>query len=154
MADKTFTFTTKLLEARKTATGIQVPDEIVEKLGAGKRPPVKVTINGYTYRNTIAVMNGVFMLSVSADVREKSGVSGGDMIKVTLELDTAPREVEVPAALQKLLAKNKAAKAFFDSLSNSNKKRFIIPIEQAKTEETRNRRIQKAIEDLANNIKM
>lgn len=154
MADKTFTFTTKLLQARKTATGIQVPDEIIEKLGAGKRPPVKVTINGYTYRNTVAVMGGAFMVSVSAGVREQSGVNGGDMIKVTLELDTEPREVEVPAALQKLLAKNKAARTFFDSLSNSNKKRFIIPIEQAKTAETKNRRIQKAIEDLANNIKM
>ena len=153
MGNQTIKFTTDLLVARKTATGIQVPDKIVEGLGAGKRPPVKVTINGYTYRNTIAVMNGAFMLSVSAEVREKAGIKGGDKIEVELELDTQPREVAIPVDFKKALDKNTAAKKFFETLSNSNKKRYIIPIEQAKTEDTRLRRIEKAIADLNNNKK-
>ena len=149
MSDPKLKFKTTLLQAKKTATGVEVPEHIVEKLAAGKRAPVKVTINGYTYRNTIAVMNGMYMLSVSADVRAKSGVAGGDKIEVQLELDREPREVEVPADLQKALSKNAAAKQFFETLSNSNKKRFTIPIEQAKTPETRNRRIEKAISELS-----
>ena len=138
-------FKTTLLSARKTATGIQVPEEVVTKLGQGKRPPVKVTINGYTYRNTIAVMNGMFLLSVSAEVREKASVKSGDNIAVELELDTEPREVDLPADFKATLQRNAKAKTFFETLSNSNKKRFIIPIEQAKTTETRNRRIEKAL---------
>ena len=141
-------FTTTLLLAKKTATGIKVPDELVEELNAGKRPPVVATINGYSYRNTIAVMDGAFMLSVSAEVREKAGINGGDTVTVELELDTQPREVAVPDDFQKELKKNAAAMRLFETLSNSNKKRYIIPIEQAKTEETRARRIGKAIADL------
>src|SRR5688572_2908373 len=82
--------------SKKTATGIQVPREVVESLGAGKRPAVKVTINGYTYRNTIAPMGGVYMLSVSGEVRENAGIAANDEVEVELELDTAPREVVVP----------------------------------------------------------
>src|SRR5438034_300605 len=109
-------FKTTLLQAGKTATGIQVADEIVEGFKAGKKPPVRITINGYTYRNTIAVMGGVYMVGVSAEHRKGAGVEGGDEIEVTIELDTAPREVEIPAELEKALSKNKAAKTFFDSL--------------------------------------
>lgn len=86
-------FTTKILEAGKTATGIEVPARIVEALGAGKRPPVRITLNGYTYRNTVAVMGGKFMVSVSADVRQAAGVAGGDMVDVNIEWDDQPREV-------------------------------------------------------------
>lgn len=147
-----FTATVEL--AKKTATGIQVPETVVEQLCGGKRPPVKVTINDYTYQNTIAVMNGQYLLAVSAEVREKAGINAGDVVEVELALDTAPREVEVPSDLQEALDANSAAKIFFDSLSNSNKKRFIIPIDQAKTPETRTRRIEKAIIDLAENKKI
>ena len=154
MSESKLKFTTTLLRAKKTATGMEVPENIVEKLGGGKRAPVKVTINGYTYRNTIAVMSGAYMLSVSADVRAKAGVEGGDKIEVQLELDKEPREVEVPAELQKALSKNVAAKKFFETLSNSNKKRFTIPIELAKTPETRARRIEKAINELTAQRKM
>src|SRR5258706_10563249 len=80
----------------KTATGFEVPAEVVEALGAGKRPPVRVTINGYTYRNTVAVMGGVFMVGVSAENREKAGVAGGDDVDVDIELDTQPRELTLP----------------------------------------------------------
>jgi len=130
-------------------TGICVPDEIVEQLGAGKKPPVKVTVNGFTYPNTIAVMGGKFMLSVSADVRSRSGVKGGDNVTVTLELDTAPREVPLQPDFQTALEGNPKALAFFQTLSNSNKKRYVLPIGEAKTEETRARRIEKAVSDLS-----
>ncbi|HKW23505.1 MAG TPA: DUF1905 domain-containing protein, partial [Ktedonobacterales bacterium] len=80
----------------KTATGIQVPAQVVEGLGSGKRPRVHVTINGYTYRSTVAPMGGVFMLPVSAEVREYAGVAAGDTVDVEVQLDTEPREVTVP----------------------------------------------------------
>ena len=130
----------------KNVTGIEVPASVVEALGAGKRPPVKVTINGYTYRNTVAVMGGAYMLSVSAEVREKTGVKGGDTVDVTLELDTEPREVEVPADLAKALAGDEKAKKFFEGLSYSNKRRIVLSIEGAKAAETRQRRVEKSVE--------
>src|SRR5882672_12909724 len=116
-------FTTTLLTAGKTATGIQVPEEIVEALGHSKRPPVKVTINGYTYRSTIAVMGGKFMIGVSAEVRQAARVKGGDKVNISLELDLGPRELDLPAALKKALEKNPKAKKNFEGLSYSNKKR-------------------------------
>jgi hypothetical protein len=142
------TFKTTLLTAGKTATGIKIPPEIVEGLGAGKKPAVKVTINGFTYRSTVAVMNGDFMVGVSAENREGAGVKGGDKIDVLLELDTEPRVVEIPKEFQKALNANPKAKQNFEKLSNSNKKRYVIPISDAKTEETRQRRIAASIEAL------
>ncbi len=132
----------------KNVTGIVVPEKIVEALGAGKRPPVKVTINGYTYRNTIAVMGGAYMLSVSAEVREKAGVKGGDKVDVDLELDTEPREVTVPPDFAKALDADPAAARFFDGLSYSQKRGFVLPIEDAKSPATRERRIAKAVSAL------
>lgn len=141
-------FKTTILKGGKTATGIHVPDEIVEKLGAGKRPPVAVTINGYTYRSTVAVMGGKFMVGVSADVRDHAKVAGGDKVEVTLELDTAPRVLPVPADLQKALDKDPKAKKVFEALSYSRKQRLVIPVEKGKTQETRARNIAKAIAEL------
>lgn len=129
----------------KTATGFQVPPEVVEGLGAGKRPPVKVTINGYTYRNTIAVMGGVYMMGVSAEHRAGAGVSAGDVLDVDIELDTAPREVSVPPDLQAALDKDAPAKAFFEGLSYSQKSWFALWIEGAKKEETRQKRLGEAV---------
>jgi hypothetical protein len=154
MSSEKIKFKAELQLAGKSATGVKVPEEVVERLGNGKRPPVKATINKYTYPNTIAVMNGVFMLSVSAEVREKARIKSGDIIEVELELDTQPREVDLPQDFAAVLEKNKAAKAFFETLSNSNKKRFTIPIEQAKTPETRSKRIEKAVLDLEQQKKM
>lgn len=133
----------------KNVTGIEIPAKVVEALGAGKRPPVKVTINGYTYRSTVAVMGGAYMVGVSADVREKAKVKGGDKVEVEIELDTEKREVVVPADLAKALAKNKAAQTFFDGLSYSNKRRFTAQVEGAKAPETRARRIEKFVAQLA-----
>jgi hypothetical protein len=141
-------FRTKLLQAGKTATGIEVPAEIVEALGAGKRPPVSVTVNKHTYRSTVAVMGGKFMVGVSAENREAAGVAGGDTIDVELALDTAPREVPVPTELQAALARNAAARKAFEALSNSKKQQYTLPIEKGKTPETRQRNVDKAINEL------
>jgi hypothetical protein len=132
----------------KTATGFRIPPEVVEGLGQGKRPPVRVTINGYTYRNTVAVYDGVFMLGVSAEHRAAAGVQAGDELEVELELDTAPREVTVPPDFAEALAQDAQAKRRFDSLAYSHKLRHVLAIEQAKTAETRQRRIAKTISDL------
>lgn len=133
----------------KTATGIEVPDKLVESLGAGKRPAVLVTLKTHTYRSTIAPMGGKFLIGISAENREKAGVAAGDEVQVNIELDEQPREVEMPADFAKALSRNAAAKKFFDGLSYSNKRRHVLSIEQAKTEETRHRRIDKAISMLA-----
>jgi uncharacterized protein YdeI (YjbR/CyaY-like superfamily) len=125
-----------------------VPDEIVEALGAGKRPAVTVTINGYTYRSTVAVMGGVSMIALSADNRAAVRVAGGDEVDVDVALDPAPREVAVPADFDEALNRDPEARRFFDSLSYSNKLRHVLAVEGAKTAETRERRIVKAIETL------
>ena len=138
-------FKTILLQSGKTATGIKIPPEIIEKLGAGKKPLVKVTINGFTYRSAVAVMDGAFMVGVNADNRAAAGVKGGDRIEVSIALDTEERHIELPAEFQKILDKKPIAKKAFEALSNSRKKQMVIPIAAAKTEETRNRNIEKAL---------
>lgn len=137
-----------MLSAGKTATGIEVPAAIVESLGAGKKPPVRVTINGHTYRNTVAVMGGKFMLSVSADNRTKAGVQAGQQLNVSLELDTEPRVVTVPDDFRQALDHQPKAKAFFDKLAYSHQLRHVLVIEGAKTPETRQRRIEKSVQML------
>jgi len=140
-------FKATILSAGKTATGIEVPAEVVEELGS-KRPKVRATINGYTYRSSVASMSGTFMLGVSADVREKAHVAAGDRVDVELELDTAPREVSVPADLAKVLQEDAVAKRAFEGLSYSRQRAFVDGIEGAKKPETRQRRIDNAIESL------
>ena len=138
-------FRTTLQMAGKTAMGFEVPPEVVESLGAGKRPPVRVTINGYTYRNTVAVYGGVYLIGVAAEHRAPAGVSGGDVVDVDLELDTAPREVEVPPELQAALDTDPAASATFDRLSYSNKSWHALQATGTNNPETRARRIEKSI---------
>ncbi|RZS29684.1 uncharacterized protein DUF1905 [Herbihabitans rhizosphaerae] len=130
----------------KTATGIEVPVDVVETLGSGKRPPVHVTINGHTYRSTVASMGGRYMLPVSAEQRGKAGVAAGDELEVTVELDTEPRTVEIPEDFATALDASPAARAFFDTLSYSHQLRHVLAIEGAKAPETRQRRITKAID--------
>ena len=132
----------------KSATGIAVPEEVVARLGSSKRPAVRVTINGHTYRSTVAPMNGVFMLPISAENRLLANVSAGDEVEVEIEPDTQPREVSVPPDLLEALDRDVDAKRFFDGLSYSNKQRVVLSIEGAKTAETRVRRIAKAVESL------
>ena len=144
-------FRAVILLSGKTATGIQVPPEVVEALGSGKKPAVNVTIGDYIYRSTVAMMDGKFMVPVSAEVRAGAGVAAGDEVEVSLELDTAPREVSIPDDFAAALAGENEAMRFFESLSYSNKRRIVIPIDEAKTPETRERRIAKAVEKLREN---
>jgi hypothetical protein len=141
-------FRTTIVQTGKTATGIRVPDEVVEALGAGKRPPVTVTLNGYTYRNTVAVMGGESWVGVSAEHRDRARVAAGHEVEVDLELDTAPRTLDVPADLAAALDAEPAARAFFDGLSYSNRQWHVLSVEGAKTAETRQRRIEKSVEML------
>ena len=134
--------------AGKTATGIEVPAAVVAKLGSSKKPAVSVTIKGYTYRSTVATMDGKFMVGVSAIVREAAGVAGGDTVDVDIELDTAPREVAVPEEFARAIKRDAAARKLFESLSYSRKLALVGPINDAKTAETRQRRFEKALEAL------
>ena len=141
-------FRTTILQGDKTATGIRIPDEVVEGLGAGKRPAVSVTINGFTYRNTVAVMGGAYMVGVSAENRAGAGVVGGDEVDVDIELDTAPREVTVPPDFAAALDAEPDARRTFEGLSYSNKSWHVLSIDGAKTDETRQRRIAKSVSAL------
>jgi hypothetical protein len=132
----------------KTATGIEVPADVVESLGAGKKPPVRVSLNGHTYRSTVASRGGHYLVGVSAENRAAAGVSAGEELDVEIELDTELREIEVPGELAALLAADPAARAAFEALSNSRKQRLTLPIEAAKTDETRQRRVARAMEEL------
>lgn len=138
-------FKTAVMQAAgMNATGIVVPPSIVEKLAAGKKPKVSVTIEGYTYRSTLAVMGGKFMLPLAKEHRDAAGVKAGDKVEVTLELDTAPREVEVPIDFAAAL-KKAGARAAFDTLAFTHRKEHVRAIEEAKAPETRARRIEKAV---------
>jgi uncharacterized protein YdeI (YjbR/CyaY-like superfamily) len=132
-----------------TKVGIEVPPEIVESFGAGKKPAVQVRIGSHTYRSTVAVMGGAYMVGVSAENRAAAGVQGGDEVEVTLELDTAPREVAVPDDFAEALSANPKAEAFYQTLSYSQRRWFVLGIEEAKKPETRANRITKAVERLA-----
>ena len=134
--------------AGKTATGIPIPDEVVEVLGAGKKPPVRVTIGGHTYRSTVASRGKRYLVPLSAENRERAGVAAGDQVDVDLELDSEPRTVAVPPDLADALASAPEARQFFDDLSFSQQQWYVVPIEQAKTPETRARRVTKAIDML------
>ena len=142
------TFSTVLRGSDGNATGIQVPDEVVAQLGAGRRPPVIVTVNGYEYRNTLAVMGGETWVGVSAAHRAASGLVAGQPIEVTLEVDPAPRTVDVPDDLAAALDAEPAARATFDGLSNSNKKWHVLNVEGTKNPATRQRRIEKSVATL------
>lgn len=147
-APRPLRFRTTLELGGKTATGIRVPPEIVERLGAGKKPPVRVTIRGHTYRSTVAARGQDYLIGVSVENRQSAGVVAGDEVDVELVLDTAPREVTVPDDFAAALDDNADAKRFFQSLSYSQRQWFVLGIEDAKTPDTRQRRIDKAIRRL------
>lgn len=126
-------------------TGIEVPPEIIEALGKGKRPPVRVTLNGYTYRSTVAAMGGAYMISLSAANRAAAGVEGGEEHDVDVELDTEPRTVDLPADFAAALDAEPKARETFDKLSPSNKGWHVSQVTDAKTDETRQRRIAKQV---------
>jgi Bacteriocin-protection, YdeI or OmpD-Associated/Domain of unknown function (DUF1905) len=139
---------TTTIQGSGNKTGIEVPGEVVTALDAGKRPPVVVTINGKSYRSSIAVMGGQNLVSLSAANRKFTGVAAGDTVEVDLKLDTQPRIVEVPDDLAAAMAAEPAAQAFYATLSYSAQRRYVEPLEEAKTPDTRVRRITKAVADL------
>jgi hypothetical protein len=139
--------TTMLLTGNNT--GIEVPPEVIEALGAGGKPPVTVTVNGYEYRSTVAVMGGRHLIPFSSDKRAATGIHGGDAIVVDLEVDTAPRTVEVPDDLAAALAAAPGARAAFDALSPSARKAHVTNVESAKAPETRQRRVESIATKLA-----
>lgn len=145
------TFTTTVLKDQTVnATGLVVPAEVVAALGAGRNPKVTVSLNGYTYRGTVQVSNGQFMLALSAENREAAGVKAGDQVRVTVELDTEPRTVAVPEDLRVALSEKAGAIEAFDALSYSRRKEFVRQVEEAKAQETRSRRIFGIVAQLGN----
>ncbi|MGI8428667.1 MAG: YdeI/OmpD-associated family protein [Solirubrobacteraceae bacterium] len=132
----------------KTATGLPVPDEIVTELGSGKRPAVRITVGGHTYRTTVASMGGRFIVPLSAENRAAAGVAAGDKVEVEIQLDAEPREVAVPADLAQVLAEDGTAREFFDGLAYTHRKEWARWIEEAKKPETRRERIAKTVSAL------
>lgn len=132
----------------KTATGIQVPAEVVTGLGSHRRPSVRVTVGGHTYRTTVAPMGGAYFVPLSAENRTAAGVAAGDMVDVDIELDTEPRQVTVPADLAAALAGRSGAGEAFQALSYSRRKEHVRQVETAKAAATRERRIAKVLDSL------
>lgn len=126
-------------------TGVVVPEDVIGRLGGGRRPAVHVEVNGYAYRSTVAVMGGRYLLGVSAAVREATGLEAGDPVTVVLTLATTVRDVDMPQELIDALAADDQARAFFGTLSNSLQRLHADSINAAKTEETRQRRLDKAM---------
>jgi hypothetical protein len=143
------TFTTTIFkDSEVNATGIEVPAEAIAALDSGKKPKVKVTLNDYSYRSTVAVMGGAFLIPLAAEHREAAGVKAGDTLDITLELDTEPRTVDVPDDLAAALKEHDAAAAF-DQLAYSKRKEFVRQVVTAKAQETRDRRIAKIVAELS-----
>ncbi|WEO77623.1 YdeI/OmpD-associated family protein [Cryobacterium sp. SO2] len=136
-------------QSGQTATGIPVPEEVVAGLGPGKRHAITVTINGHSYRSSVAPYRGKYMIALSAENRAQAGVAGGEEVDVTIELDDQPRTVEEPAALTAALAADPAARAAFDRLSFSNQRRHVLAIDTAKTDATRQRRLDAVLVELS-----
>ena len=130
------------------ATGIEIPDEVLTALGAGRKPAVKLSVNGYSYRSTVATVDGRYMVSFSSNHRAASGLGGGDEVEVEIEVDNSPREIDMPSDFAAALDAEPAARATFDGLSNSLKRYHVDLVNSAKTEETRQRRIDKSVATL------
>ena len=126
-------------------TGIVIPEEVIRQLGAGRRPAVHVEVNGHAYRSTVAVMGGDHMVGINAAVRAATGLEAGHPVSVALTVATTPREVDVPQDLVDALAADDRARAFFGELSNSLQRYHVDLINEAKSPETRRRRIEKAL---------
>jgi bacteriocin resistance YdeI/OmpD-like protein/uncharacterized protein DUF1905 len=137
------------LVPRGPAAAIVLDGEQVAAVGEGaKRFPVVATVNGYTWRTTVTRMRGEFLLGLNRVVRQGAGVEAGDTVEVKLELDTAPREIELPEALAGALAQDSEARAAFDRLAYTHRKEYARWIDEAKRDETRQRRVAQALEML------
>jgi hypothetical protein len=135
------------LEPRGPAAAVVLDDAQVAEVGEGaRRFPVVATVNGYTWRTSVARMGGEFLVGLNREVRQGAGVEAGDEVDVALELDSAPREVEVPTALATALAGDPQAKAAFESMAFTHRKEYARWVAEAKREETRQRRVQQALD--------
>jgi antitoxin component of MazEF toxin-antitoxin module len=130
-------------------TGFEIPAAVVDELGGGRRPKVVVTVNGTTFRTSIARMGERYLLGVSAERRAAAGLTAGDAVDIDIDLDTAPREVDVPDDLAAALAGNPAAAAFWDTLSFSARQWHTTQVTAAKTADTRARRVARSVTMLA-----
>lgn len=141
--------TTVTLVPRGPAAAVVLDEATVEQVGEGaKRFPVVATVNGHTWRTSITRMRGEFVLGLSRAVRQQTGVEAGDTVQVELELDEAPREVEVPAALAAALEGDPSARAAFETLAYTHRKEYAVWVQEAKREDTRRRRVAQALEML------
>jgi hypothetical protein len=139
-------FTTQL-QPRGPAAAVILDDAQVAAVGEGaKRFPVVATVNGYTWRTSVVRMRGEFLLGLSKEVRQGAGAEAGDEVEVTVELDAAPREVEVPEALAAALADDPEARKSFDRMAFTHRKEYARWIVDAKQEQTRQRRVAQALE--------
>jgi hypothetical protein len=135
------------LQPRGPAAAVVLDDAQVATVGEGaNRFPVVATVNGYTWRTSVTRMSGEFLVGLNREVREGAGVEAGDMVDVAVELDAAPRDVEVPAALAAALAADSEVKAAFEGMAFTHRKEYARWVADAKREETRQRRVQQAIE--------
>jgi hypothetical protein len=137
--------TTLLLTGNNT--GIEVPPEVLEELGAGKRPAVVVSVNGFEYRSTVGSMRGKYLIPFSSDKRAATGLKGGETITVELSVDTAPRTVEPPTDLAAAL-EAAGVRGAFDALAPSHQKAHVTAVQSAKAQETRARRIDAVVAKL------
>lgn len=140
-------FKTKVVPSGN-ATAVEVPKAALEKLSAGARPPIVISINGHSWRSRVAAMRGLHWIGISAAHRKASGVSEGDLVEVLLELDAAPRTVEEPEDLASALDTQQALRAAFERLPFGLRCKHIASIEDAKSPETRLRRIAKLLSEL------
>ena len=136
------------VEPPEPMRGLEIPQEIVEALGAGGRPPVTITINGHSWKSRVAIMRGRHLLGLSNANRQAAGVATGDEVEVEVELDTEPRVVIEPPDFARALDADLVARAAYDRLADSHKREHVRAIESAKKPETRKRRIEKAITTL------
>jgi bacteriocin resistance YdeI/OmpD-like protein/uncharacterized protein DUF1905 len=135
------------LQPRGPAVAVVLDNDQVAVIGEGaKRFPVVATVNGYTWRTSVARMGGEFLVGLSKEVRLRAGVEAGDDVEVRLELDAAPREVDVPEALAAALASDPQANASFERMAFSHRKEYARWIAEAKKEETRERRVAQALQ--------
>lgn len=133
------------VEPAGNATGVEVPAEVVDGLGDGKRPRVVITINGHSWRSRVASTGGRYLVGISAANRSASGIAEGDEVEVALEADTEPREVVEPPELTAALDADPEARAAYDRLAYTHRRRHVLSIEGAKTAETRQRRVAKVV---------
>lgn len=137
-----------MVGAEDDGTFFEVPDELVGRVGEGRRPPVSVTVNGVTYRTTIAVYGGKSYIPFRRELRERAGLAVGERTMIEVKADGAPRLVEVPEDLQDALAANEAASRAFDSMAYSHRKEYVVWVNSAKRPETRQRRIEETLRKL------